>query len=294
VNDVKKARAAIWFAFLSWCLLGCSGGVDSKNSNSVSNRDALTLATTTSTRDSGLLDALIPLFESETGIKVKVIAVGSGQALEMGRRGDADILLTHAPKAEKEFVANGYGTKRTLIMHNDFVIVGPTDGSTNGSVNAINEGSNSAAKAFKEIAASEAKFVSRGDDSGTHRKEMALWQAAELQPEGDWYLEAGAGMAAALRIANEKEAYTLTDRGTFLSQQDLLQLSIVLEGDPLLRNQYAAIPVNAERHSHVNAAASEQFVNFLIKPNTQKTIAEHGVKKFGQPLFFPNPIETKR
>ncbi|MEK6247559.1 MAG: substrate-binding domain-containing protein [Planctomycetales bacterium] len=244
-------------------------------------RPAITLATTTSTRDSGLLDILLPAFEKQTGIPVQVVAVGTGQALAMGRRGDADVLLTHAPAAEQKFMDEGQGVDRRNIMHNDFVLLGPE--SDPAQVRA----QQSVTGAFKQLARHQHPFVSRGDDSGTHIKELSIWDEAQLAPQGDWYLEAGGGMAQILRIANEKQAYTLSDRGTFLTQSDTLKLSILLEGDPLLQNPYAIIVVSSDKHPKVDEQSARRFVDYLISEPVQKKIGQFGLKKFGQQLFFP-------
>jgi tungstate transport system substrate-binding protein len=265
-----------WVAwvFLVAAFAGCRSATQPSNT--------LTLATTTSTRDSGLLDVLTPMFERETGIKLKVVAVGSGQALELGRRGDADVLLTHAPDGEAKFMEEGHGARRRRVMHNDFVLVGPrTDP-------ADVAGAKSVADAFTRIAREEAPFVSRGDDSGTHRKEHAIWKAEVIEPQGAWYLRAGSGMAAVLRVANEKGAYTLSDRGTFLAQRDLLDLKILHQGDPLLHNPYTVISVSPEKHPSVNHRAAERFAEFLVSPEVQQVIGEFGVTRHGQPLFFPD------
>lgn len=242
---------------------------------------SVTLATTTSTRDSGLLDVLLPQFEKQTGLHVKVVAVGSGQALELGRRGDADVLLTHAPEAEREFLQQGYGELRRALMYNDFVLVGPV------SDPAQIKGQKAIGAALQRIAQTRSPFVSRGDESGTHQKERALWKPAAVAPAGDWYISAGSGMAAVLRMANEQQAYTLSDRGTFLAQRQKLDLVIVSQGDPLLRNPYAVLLVSAAKHPHVQRAAARKLLDFLVSPAAQKTIAEFGVKEFGMPLFFP-------
>jgi tungstate transport system substrate-binding protein len=256
-------------------ILGCLGP-DEKTAS-------LTLATTTSARDSGLLDVLLPQFEKETGIAVKVIAVGSGQTLELGRRGDADVLLTHAPEAEEQFMAEGYGDLRRNVMFNDFVLLGPQHDP------AQVQGQASIVEAFRRIAAAGAPFVSRGDESGTHMKERAVWEQAAVEPEGDWYLQAGVGMAAVLRMASEKGGYTLADRGTFLAQRADLDLVLVSEGDPLLRNPYAVLVVSAKKHPGVDAQAATRFCEFLLSPAVQRTIGEFGVDRFGQPLFSPWP-----
>lgn len=245
----------------------------------------MTLATTTSTRDSGLLDVLVPMFEKQTSIQVKVVAVGSGQALEMGRRGDADVLLTHAPTAEKAFVAEGHGMERRLAMSNDFVLVGPKfDPANIGEANSITE-------AFIRIATRMSPFVSRGDESGTHMKEQGIWQMAKISPKGDWYIQAGSGMAQTLRMASEKDAYTLSDRGTFLAQRNDLDLAILFQGDSKLQNQYAVILVNPQKHPHVKLEAARKFADFLKAAEVQDLIGKFGVEKFGEPLFFPQEEE---
>jgi tungstate transport system substrate-binding protein len=246
--------------------------------------ETLTLATTTSTRDSGLLDALVPMFAKETGIEVKVVAVGSGQALELGRRGDADVLLTHAPEAEEQFMAEGHGEERRAVMHNDFVLVGPQ------ADRAQIKDQTSIREAFRRIAQSQSPFISRGDESGTHMKELQIWKQAALDPERQWYVQAGAGMAEALRMASEKRAYTLADRGTFLAQRHRLDLTILSAGDPLLRNPYAVIVVRSEKHPNVNQRAAGRFSEFLLSPKVQRVIGQFGVEPFGQPLFFAQPV----
>jgi tungstate transport system substrate-binding protein len=243
--------------------------------------ESLTLATTTSTQDSGLLDRLVPLFREQTGIEVKVVAVGTGQALQLGRRGDADVLLVHDRDAEQQFVAEGFGVGRRPVMYNDFVLVGPPvdPAGVNGQA--------SASKAFARMARAEAPFVSRGDESGTHQKEKAIWKRAGVAPQGNWYVRAGAGMGQVLRMADEKHAYALTDRGTFLAQCRGLDLAVLCEGDPLLVNQYSVILVNPDKHTHVRREAARKFADFLLSAATQKVIADFGKDRFGQPLFFP-------
>lgn len=245
--------------------------------------DEIILATTTSTRDSGLLDELLPIFEEETGYMVKMVAVGTGKALEMGQNGDADVLLVHAPPAEMEFMDGGYGKDRLLIMHNDFVIVGPADDP------AGIKGMASAADAFAAIAGEKAAFVSRGDDSGTNKKELAIWADAGMTPEAsDWYLESGQGMGDSLRIANEKAAHILTDRATYLANSETLDLEILVEGDAVLLNIYHVMTVNPEMYPMVNEQGALAFAYFLVDPEIQEMIGEFGVDKFGQPLFFPD------
>ncbi len=243
--------------------------------------DVLILATTTSTRDSGLLDVLVPRFEAQTGVQVKVIAVGTGAALRMGREGNADVLLVHAPAAEEEFMRQGYGLERRPVMYNDFVLVGPPDDPAAVRGEAV-------AEALRRIARAEALFLSRGDDSGTHKKERALWELAGISPGGAWYQESGQGMGATLKIASEKGAYTLSDRGTFLNLRDVVDLEVLVEGEEVLFNPYHVIVVNPERHPAVNAEAAKAFAEFLTSSAVQALIGEYGREQFGQPLFVPN------
>jgi tungstate transport system substrate-binding protein len=246
------------------------------------NSEEVILATTTSTQDSGLLDVLVPQFEEESGYEVKVIAVGSGQALRLGEEGEADVILAHSPKAEEEFVAAGFGVERQAVMHNDFVIVGPADDP------AGVKGTGDAAAALAAIEASGETFVSRGDESGTHTKELSLWESAGVEPSGDWYTETGQGMGATLGITNDRQGYTLTDRGTFLAQEDSLDLEIVSEGDPALFNNYHVMVVNPEKHSDVNADGARAFAAFVTSPGTQVTIGSFGAAEYGESLFVPD------
>lgn len=241
------------------------------------------LATTTSTQDSGLLDVLIPVFEKKTGYFVKTIAVGSGQAMAMGQKGEADVLLVHSPAAEKKFVADGYGINRRLIMHNDFVIVGPPADP------AKIKGIKSAAEAFKKIADKQGLFLSRGDNSGTHAKEKSIWKAAGVKYEGEkWYQQTGLGMGQTLNVASEKRAYTLADRGTYLSLKKNLALHILAEGDAILLNIYHVIEVNPAKFPKVNVPGGKAFADFMVSKETQDVIKTFGVDKFGSPLFFPD------
>lgn len=246
------------------------------------------LATTTSTQDSGLLDLLVPLFENQTGYTVKTIAVGTGQSLAMGARGEADVVLAHAPALEQQYVAEGSLTSRRPIMHNDFILVGPA------SDPAGTRQAPKAVDAFRRIAAAPARFVSRGDNSGTHHRERALWKAAGLTPGGAWYLESGQGMGATLIIASEKDAYTLTDRGTYLAFLKRLRLTLLLEGDAPLRNSYHVLEVNPARHPKVNGAGGKAFADFLVSAEAQEVIRTFGVERYGQPLFFPDAKTTTR
>lgn len=239
------------------------------------------LATTTSTQDSGLLDVLKPEFEKQTGYNLKIIAVGTGAALQMGEKGEADVLLVHAPKSEQPLVDSGVAINYSLVMHNDFIIVGPENDPA-GIKNA-----KTTAEAMKMIADNNAIFVSRGDDSGTHKKELDLWKEAQIEPKGQkWYQESGTGMGATLNIASEKQGYTLTDRATYLAQKDKLKLAILLQGDKSLLNIYHVMNVNPEKFNKVNAEGGKAFVDFMVAKETQDMIAKFGVDKYGEPLFF--------
>jgi tungstate transport system substrate-binding protein len=241
------------------------------------------LATTTSTQDSGLLDVLLPIFEKKTGYFVKTIAVGSGQAMTMGQKGEADVLLVHSPAAEKKFVAEGYGINRRLIMHNDFIIVGPPEDPAKIS------GLKSSSEAFKKIASPKALFLSRGDNSGTHSKERDIWKASGVNPEGEkWYQQTGLGMGQTLSVAAEKKGYTLADRGTYLALKKNLGLDILVEGDAILLNIYHVIEVNPAKWPKVNSAGAKAFADFMVSKETQDIIKTFGVDKFGAPLFFPD------
>ncbi|MBN1372675.1 MAG: substrate-binding domain-containing protein [Anaerolineaceae bacterium] len=243
----------------------------------------MTLATTTSTQDSGLLDYLLPLYEEEFNVTVEVIAVGSGQALQMGMDGDADVLLVHSPAAEKTFMEEGHGVRREDVMYNDFVIVGPESDPAGIS------GMASAAEAFAAIAAAQAPFVSRGDDSGTHSKEKSVWKVAAMEPAGDWYVSAGQGMGAVLTMSQEMDGYTLSDRATYLAQTgEGLTLKIMVEGDSALLNPYGVIAVDPAKNEQVDNKLANEFIDWLISVPTQEKIAAFGVEKFGGSLFFPD------
>jgi len=241
------------------------------------------LATTTSTQDSGLLDVLLPIFEKETGYFVKTIAVGSGQAMAMGQKGEADVLLVHSPDAEKKFIEEGYGVNRRLVMHNDFIIIGPP------SDPAKIKGMKSSADALKKIVQANSLFMSRGDNSGTHAKEKTLWKKAGIIPAGQkWYQETGLGMGQTLSVASEKKGYTLADRGTYLATKKNLGLEILVEGDASLLNIYHVIEVNSARWPKANAEGAKAFADFMVANKTQSIIKTFGVDKFGSPLFFPD------
>jgi tungstate transport system substrate-binding protein len=265
---------AVWLiAAVAMLLAAGCGGAGSE----------LILATTTSTNDSGLLDVLVPAFEKGNDYNVKVIPVGSGEAIEMGARGDADVLLVHSPKAEEEFMDAGRGANRQLVMHNDFIIVGPADDPA-GIADAAD-----ATAAMQAIAAAGESFISRGDDSGTHTRELSLWEAAGIDPAGEsWYEESGQGMGATLQIADQKGAYTLSDRATYLSQQDNLDLKLLLEGDARLLNIYHVMQVNPDEFDDLNSEGAEAFVAFMIGDEAQQMIGEFGVEEFGEQLFVPD------
>ena len=248
----------------------------------------LILATTTSTQDSGLLDVLIPMFEAQTSYKVKTVAVGSGEAIKMGEEGNADVLLVHSPAAEATFMSDGWGKERALIMHNDFIIVGPA--ADPAKVKGL-----SPTDAFKAIATAEATFAARADKSGTSTKELGIWKKAELDPattKPAWYLETGQGMGATLTIASEKGAYTLTDRATYLANKDKLQLDILVEKDNSLLNVYHVITIDTAKWPNVNYDGAVAFMKFMTDPATQEVIGKFGVDKFGQQLFIPDADKT--
>ena len=244
-------------------------------------RSPVILSTTTSTQDSGLLDVLVPLFEQKTGYTVKTIAVGTGQALALAARGEADVVLAHAPSLEKKYVADGRMLDRRLVMYNDFVIIGPADDP------AKIKGMKKAADAMKAIASTGSRFVSRGDNSGTHVLEKSLWKLAGVEPQGAWYLEAGQGMGATLGIADDRKAYTLTDRGTYLAFQKRVRLPILVEGDKPLLNIYSVMRVNPSNGPRINSAGGAAFAEFVLSPETQAVVKTFGVEKYGQPLFVP-------
>ncbi len=245
----------------------------------------LILATTTSTQDSGLLDVLIPIFEKQTGYFVKTISVGSGQAMKMGEKGEADVLLVHSPEAEKKFMEGGFGQNRKLVMHNDFIILGPA-----GDPAKI-RGTKTAAEALKSVAKTGSLWLSRGDNSGTHAKEKGLVKAAGINAEGQkWFQQTGLGMGETLNVAAEKKGYLLSDRGTYLAlnKKAHLGLQIMVEGEPKLLNVYHVIEVNPAKWPKVNNAGAKAFADFMVSKQVQGIIATFGKKEFGSPLFFPD------
>lgn len=248
----------------------------------------LTLATTTSTENSGLLAYILPDFEKRYNAQLHVVAIGTGQALEIASRGDADLVLVHARSKEEAFMEAGHGLLRKDVMYNDFLIIGPPDDP------AAISGLTDAALAFTKIAEAESTFISRGDESGTHAKELQIWEKAGLEPKGSWYTSAGAGMGAVLTMAQEKGAYTLTDRGTYLVRTlEGLDLPILVEADPILFNPYGIIIVNPETHPGVNSELAKKFVEWLTSLETQKLIGQFAVEEFGQPLFYPDSEEWR-
>ncbi len=271
-------KTILFLLLLSLALSAC-GNAAPTNPN-------LILATTTSTQDSGLLDLLVPLFEEQNSYTVQTVAVGTGAALKMAEEGNADVLLVHAPAAEMALMDAGFGKDRFLIMHNDFVIVGPADDPA-----AIRSGT-SAGEALKSIASTQAAFASRGDDSGTHKKERAIWANVDLTPDWEGYIESGQGMGATLIIASEKQAYTMTDRATYLANQENLDLEILVEGDEILLNVYHVMTVNPGKWENTNYEGALAFAEFMTSDEVQALIKEFGVDKFGQPLFFPDADKT--
>ena len=240
------------------------------------------LATTTSTQDSGLLDVLVPLFEKRTGYVVKTVSVGTGQALALGGRGEADVVLVHAPEAEKKYVVEGTLVNRRLVMHNDFIVVGPKEDP------AQIGGLKKASDALRRIAETKAAFVSRGDNSGTHQLERRLWKEGRLDPSGDWYLQSGQGMGQTLAIASEKRAYTLTDRGTYVALKKRVQLEVLVERDKSLLNIYSVMEVSSTKFPKVNATGGKAFADFMVSTTAQEVVKSFGIEKFGEPLFYPD------
>lgn len=283
---MKKSFLASMLVLLLVILAACGNAgeekataKDKKESPKKTAPTEMILATTTSTQDTGLLDVLVPKFEKANNVKVKTIAVGTGQALEMGTKGEADVLLVHAPKSEQEIVDSGDAINYKRVMYNDFVLAGPSENPAGVSGDDINA-------AFKKLYDSKAVFVSRGDDSGTNKKELSLWQALNIKPSGSNYISTGQGMGATLQVAAEKKGYVLTDRGTWLAQEKNLKgLKIVVEGGKDLMNIYHVMQVNPEKHDKVNSKDAEKFVDFMVSKDVQDIIKDFGVKEYGQPLF---------
>jgi tungstate transport system substrate-binding protein len=267
---------------LCFSLSGCFRNLDPDSQPPLEADQTIILATTTSTYDSGLLDVLIPVFEIDRGYTVKIIAVGTGKALAMGKQGNADILLVHAPQSELEFMAGGFGVDRYLVMHNDFVIVGPPSDPANIRTSGSPE------EAFQRIQRTNSGFVSRGDDSGTHKKELILWDEGGGLIHWDYYNETGQGMGATLWIASELGAYNITDRATYLSQKDMMSLDVLLEGFDSLLNIYHAITINPMSNAAINHTGANELASFLISAKGQEIIRTYGVDKYGEALFFPD------
>ena len=255
----------------------------------VAQERAITVASTTSTEQSGLFGHILPIFTRESGITVRVVALGTGQALDVGRRGDADVVFVHDRAAEQRFVVDGFGVERKHVMYNDFIVIGP------GADPAGIAGTRDAVAGFRRIADAKAPFVSRGDRSGTHAAELRLWQIAGVDPasgRGAWYREVGQGMGPALNTAAAQNAYVLADRGTWLSFRNRQELKIAVEGDARLANQYGVMLVNPERHAHVKAADGQRFIDWLLSPAGQRAIGDYRIG--GEPLFFPNAAQPEQ
>jgi len=278
-----KLLAVLMIMLLAIGLLaGC--GTAQEQGAPVEPAGSIILATTTSTQDSGLLDYLLPEFTNDTGIEVQTIAVGTGKAIQMGVDGEADIMLVHAKASEEEFMANGDGVERSDVMYNDFILLGPPSDPA-GIKAAYADDIIGALTAINDV---KAKFVSRGDDSGTHKKELAIWKSAEIAPEGAWYISAGQGMGPVLTMASEQQAYTISDRATYLSMKDTLELEIVCEGATDLLNQYGVITVNPEKNEQINYEGAKAFYDWMISEKGQQLISQYGVEEYGQALFIPN------
>lgn len=272
------------FAFTA--LAGCSAKQSAQKTLPGTGK-TLKMSTTTSTQDSGLLDVLVPQFKTDTGYDLQVIAVGSGAAMDLGAKGDVDVLLVHSRAAEDKFIADGNGVNRKDVMHNDFIIIGPT------SDPAKIKGMTDSVAAFKQIAASKATFISRGDNSGTNVKELDVWKSAAITPAGDWYKNVGMGMGDAFRVANEMNAYTLIDRATYLALKDKYKLEIMVEGDKPLLNPYGVIAVNKAKFPNVDMDGANIFIDWITSAKIQQLIADYGKDKYGQTLFYPDAVPTK-
>ncbi|MEV4176440.1 substrate-binding domain-containing protein [Nonomuraea sp. NPDC049709] len=273
-----RRQVLIGFAWFAAALLAGCGTAPSSSGPA---EKSLILATTTSTQDSGLLDELLPAFTRDSGWQVKTVAVGSGQAIELGRRGEADVLLVHSPAAEEKFVAEGSAGSRRLVMHNDFVLLGPK-------ADPAEVRGTSSTNAMKKIATAQAVFISRGDESGTHSREKDLWSRAGVTPGGSWYQSTGQGMGATLRVASEKAGYTVSDRATYLTQRGTLELEVLSEGDPGLLNVYHVIEMTAKAGSRVQPDGAKAFADWIVAAPAQRLIGEFGRTEFGRPLFTPD------
>lgn len=284
---MKKLNLLSLLVILILSLVGCTSTKTTEDAGETkeSKPQNIILSTTTSTQDSGLLDYLLPKFTEETGIEVKTVAVGTGKAIEMGENGEADVLLVHDTKSEEDFVKEGFAKERHDVMYNDFVLVGPKDDKLK--LKEVS-GDEKIKQGLNYIYENEDIFVSRGDDSGTHKKELRLWESASLKPEGDWYISAGSGMGEVLKMASEKQGYTLSDRATYLAMKDSLDLDIVIEKDTNLNNQYGVMVVNPEKFENLNSEGAKKFEEWILSEETQKLIGEFGKDKYGESLFIPN------
>ncbi len=247
-------------------------------------KTSLIMATTTSTENSGLLSFLLPKFKEDTGITVKVVAVGTGQALKLGEDGEADVLLVHAKSAEEEFIKTGHGLERFDVMYNDFILIGPKE----DPLQIKEKAGSDISAAFQLISDKEGKFVSRGDDSGTHKAELKLWKVINVEPAGKWYLSAGRGMGEVIQMSDEVQGYTLSDRATYLSMRDKVDLDVVVEGDSRLFNQYGVIAVNPNKNDKINIEGAQAFIDWILSEKGQNLITEFGKDMYGQSLFIPN------
>ncbi|MBP2635732.1 MAG: domain containing protein [Firmicutes bacterium] len=289
---VKKATKLMAFMFvilMTLVLTACQKAPEqTAQTPAKPEKPEVILATTTSTQDSGLLDVIIPAFEKKTGYKIKTISVGTGQALAMGEKGEADVLLVHAPDAEKKVVASGSAINRRLVMHNDFVLVGPAEDAAKIKGKTVGE-------SLKAISAASIPFISRGDDSGTHKLEQNLWKVISIKPQGTgWYQETGAGMGQTLKIADEKKGYTIADRATYLAQAKNITLKILVEGDAKLLNIYHVMEVNPEKFNKVNKEGAKAFADYLLSSEGQALIAAFGKDKYGQALFTADGGKTEK
>lgn len=281
---MKKILSTLLIIFTIFAVSGCGKSTPSGTGVQEPPKErTMILATTTSTADTGLLDYLLPLFAKDSGITVKYVAKGTGDAMKMGQNGDADCLLVHAKAQEEQFVKDGFGVERFEVMYNDFIIVGPKEDPAKLKDKAPSD----PVQAFKTIAGSKATFISRGDNSGTYTKELALWKSAAITPGGSWYISAGKGMGDVLTMANEKKAYTLADRGTYLAWKDKVELQIVTEKSDNLYNQYGVIIVNPKKYNIKEKEAGE-FIKWILSDKGQKLIEDFGKDKYGQALFIPN------
>jgi len=290
---MKRALSLVMvMVFVCFTMLGCAPKeepaqvetpVETPVEETVDLGESIILSTTTSTENSGLLAYILPDFTDKTGVQVKVVAVGTGKALQMGKDGEADVLLVHAKPSEEAFIAEGHGVERFDVMYNDFVILGP-----DADPAVLTESKSDVKASFMKLYETKAPFVSRGDDSGTHKKEKSLWESAEVTPEGDAYVSAGKGMGDVIQMADEMQAYTMSDRATYLSMSENIDLKVVVEGDAILFNQYGVMAVNPDKNEMINNAGANAFIDWLLSSETQELISGFGVEEYGQPLFIPN------